>query len=118
MEGTIIIRGGNAAMQDGRAKGVCDAKDSETLIGIEAKCRFSGIADKACILSSILDAFSSDPMERMLITVTFLTLEKMHRACDDKDREQIVFPGDKNSPDGYSDVGMLKSLFDKLSGVD
>ena len=118
MEGTIIIKGGNAAMQDVRAKSVCDAKDSEALINIEAKCRFSGMTDKARILSSILDAFSSDPMERMLITVTFLTLEKMHIASEDKDREQIVFPSDESSPDGFSDVGIMKSLFDKLQRGD
>lgn len=118
MEGTIIIRGGSAAMQDGRAKDVCDAKDSEALIGIEAKCRFSGITDKARILSSILDAFSRDPMERMLITISFRMLEEMHIASEDKDREQIVFPGDESSPDGFSDVGIMKSLFDKLQRED
>lgn len=118
MEGTIIIKGGNAAMQDGRAKGACDVKDPEALIGIEANCRFSGLTDKARLLSSILDAFSSDPIERMIITASFLTLEKMHRVSDDKDREQIVFPGDESSPDGFSDVGIMKSLFDKLQGKD
>ena len=114
MEGTIIIRGGEAAMQDKRAQSTCSDRDADAIISIEADCRFSGIIDKARILSSIVDAFARDPMERMLMTMAFMNLEKLHMVSGDKDREQIVFPGDKNSPDGFSDVGMLKSLFDKL----
>lgn len=118
MEGTIIIRGGDAAMQDRRAQSTMAGRDADAVISIEANCKFAGILDKARILSSIVDAFARDPMERMLMTMAFMNLEKLHILSDDKDREQIVFPGDKNSPDGFSDVGMLKSLFDKLQRGD
>lgn len=120
MEGTIIIRGGEAAMQDRRAQSTIAGRDAEleAIISIEANCKFAGILDKARVLSSMMDAFCRDPMERMLMTVAFMELEKRHMASDDKDREQIVFPGDKNSPDGFSDVGMLKSLFDRLQRDD
>lgn len=114
MEGTIIVRGGDAAMQDRRAQSTCADREADAVISIEANCKFEGILDKARVLSSFMDAFCRDRMERMLMTVAFMELEKLHMASDDKDREQIIFPGDKNSPDGYSDVGMLKSLFDKL----
>ena len=118
MEGQIIIKGGKAAMEDARAQRTFNPESHEAVVSIEANCRFSGIADKARILSGILDAFSRDSLERMLIMLALVSLEKTHRACDDKDREQIIYPKDESSPDGFSDVGMLKSLFDKLSGVD
>ena len=118
MEGTIIIRGGEAAMQDRRAQSTCADRDADAIISIEANCKFAGILDKARVMSSMMDAFCRDPMERMLMTVAFMELEKLHMVSENTDREQIVFPGDKNSPDGFSDVGMLKSLFDKLQRND
>ena len=118
MEGTIIIRGGEAAMQDRRAQSTVSGRDADAVISIEANCKFAGIVDKARIMNSMMDAFCRDLMERMLLTVAFMELEKLHMASDDKDREQIVFPGDKSSPDGFSDVGMLKSLFDRLQRDD
>lgn len=118
MEGQIIIKGGKAAMEDKRAQRTFNPESHEAVVSVEANCKFSGITDKARILSSMLDAFSHDSLERMLIMLALVSLEKMHQACDDKDREQIIFPRDESSSDGYSDVGILKSLFDKLSGVD
>lgn len=114
MEGTIIIRGGEAAMQDRCAQSTCADRDADAIISIEANCKFADILDKA----RVMDAFCRDPMERMLLTVAFMELEKLHMVSEDTDREQIIFPGDKNSPDGFSDVGMLKSLFDKLQRGD
>lgn len=118
MEGTIIIRGGEAAMQDKRAQCHVDPTESEAVISVEANCSFSSPIDKARILSSMLDAFARGQMDRVFVIVAFMELEKMNMLEGDKNREQIVFPGDKNSPDGFSDVGMSKKLFDMLSDRD